>query len=95
MSFRYPEGECRQSGRGLLPRLSAGTLQLSIRCSSCHFLPLRSFPVSDDPFAGTAVSDLDGVWSGCLSCASAADAMHRAKTALINPRWIGSIWLSS
>jgi hypothetical protein len=26
--------------------LSAGTLQLSIRCSSIHFLPRRSFPVS-------------------------------------------------
>jgi hypothetical protein len=33
-------------GRGLIPRLSAGTLQLSIRCSSIHFLPSRSFPVS-------------------------------------------------
>jgi len=26
--------------------LSTGTLQLSIRCSSIHFLPSRSFPVS-------------------------------------------------
>jgi hypothetical protein len=26
--------------------LSIGTLQLSIRCSSIHFLPSRSFPVS-------------------------------------------------
>src|SRR5262245_50271803 len=34
------------SSRGLLPRLSIGTLQLSIRCSSIHFLPRRSFPVS-------------------------------------------------
>jgi hypothetical protein len=33
-------------GRGLVPRLSIGTLQLSIRCSSIHFLPSRSFPVS-------------------------------------------------
>jgi len=33
-------------GRGLAPRLSTGTLQLSIRCSSIHFLPSRSFPVS-------------------------------------------------
>ena len=33
-------------GRGLVPRLSTGTLQLSIRCSSIHFLPSRSFPVS-------------------------------------------------
>src|SRR5262249_54320972 len=30
----------------LVPRLSIGTLQLSIRCSSIHFLPKRSFPVS-------------------------------------------------
>jgi hypothetical protein len=36
-------------GRGLVPRLSIGTLQLSIRCSSIHFLPSRSLPVS---FAG-------------------------------------------
>jgi hypothetical protein len=35
-------------GRGALPRLSAGTLQLSIRCSSIHFLPNRSLPVRDD-----------------------------------------------
>jgi hypothetical protein len=42
-------------GRGLLPRLSIGTLQLSIRCSSIHFLPSRSFPVSTaGPFAGAA-----------------------------------------
>src|SRR5215471_5531806 len=34
------------SSRGLVPRLSIGTLQLSIRCSSIHFLPKRSFPVS-------------------------------------------------
>jgi hypothetical protein len=27
--------------------LSIGTLQLSIRCSSIHFLPSRSLPVSD------------------------------------------------
>src|ERR1700738_1862924 len=42
-------------GRGLLPRLSIGTLQLSIRCSSIHFLPSRSFPVSTaGPFEGAA-----------------------------------------
>jgi hypothetical protein len=34
------------AGRGLVPRLSTGTLQLSIRCSSINFLPSRSFPVS-------------------------------------------------
>jgi hypothetical protein len=32
--------------RDLVPRLSIGTLQLSIRCSSIHFFPSRSFPVS-------------------------------------------------
>src|SRR3984893_5596393 len=33
-------------GRGFFPCLSVGTLHLSIRCSSIHFLPSRSFPVS-------------------------------------------------
>jgi hypothetical protein len=43
----HPVGTCEQlAGRGLVPRLSTGTLQLSIRCSSIHFLPSRSFPVS-------------------------------------------------
>jgi len=45
-------------GRGLFPRLSMGTLQLSMRCSSIHFLPMRSFPVSDDPLAGATVAAL-------------------------------------
>src|SRR5258706_1003187 len=44
-------------GRGLVPRLSIGTLQLSIRCSSIHCLPSRSFPVST---AGT----LEGIAFG-------------------------------
>src|SRR5215470_6140182 len=40
-------GTCAQlSGRGAVPRLSSGTLQLSTRCSSFHFSPSRSFPVS-------------------------------------------------
>jgi hypothetical protein len=83
----HPEGECRQLlGRGLLPRLSIGTLQLSIRCSSIHFLPVRSFPVSDGPLAGTAVSAFGAVWSGCLSCAKAPNAKHIAKTRLIDLR---------
>jgi hypothetical protein len=63
-----------------------GTLQLSIRCSSIHFLPIRSFPVSDRPSAGTAVLAFGAVWSGCLSCAKAADARHTAKIKLINLR---------
>jgi hypothetical protein len=69
--------------RGVLPRLSIGTLQLSIRCSSIHFLPMRSFPVSDGPLA---VAAFGAVWSGCLSCANAADAKPTAKTKLINLR---------
>jgi hypothetical protein len=72
--------------RGLFPRLSIGTLQLSIRCSSIHFLPMRSFPVSDGPLAGSAVAAFGAVWSGCLSCANAADAKPTAKTKLINLR---------
>ena len=48
-------------GRGLVPRLSIGTLQLSIRCSSIHFLPSRSFPVSPP---GTFRDDLPGSRSG-------------------------------
>jgi hypothetical protein len=78
-------------GRALPPRLSAGTLQLSIRCSSSHFLPMRSFPVNDESLAGMAVSGLDGIWSGCLSCANATDAKHNAKAKLIKHRLIGSI----
>ncbi|WOH48543.1 hypothetical protein [Bradyrhizobium sp. sBnM-33] len=71
--------------RGLLPRLSMGTLQLSIRCSSIHFFPKRSFPVSDDPSAGRAFSAFGAVWPSCLSCANTADAKHSAKRKLINP----------
>jgi hypothetical protein len=82
----HPDGICGQVlDRGLLPRLSIGTLQLSIRCSSIHFLPMRSFPVSD-PLTGAVVVALGAVWSGCLSCAKAADARHAAKRRLINPR---------
>jgi hypothetical protein len=66
--------------------LSIGTLQLSIRCSSIHFLPMRSFPVSDGPLAGTVVVSFGAVWSGCLSCANAVDAKPTAKTKLINLR---------
>jgi hypothetical protein len=44
----HPAGRWGQvPGRDLIPRLSIGTLQLSIRYSSIHFLPSRSFPVSD------------------------------------------------
>jgi hypothetical protein len=83
----HPDGTCEQVlDLGLLPRLSMGTLQLSIRCSSIHFLPMRSFPVRDGPLAGTAFSAFGAVCSGCLSCAKPADARHIAKTRLINLR---------
>jgi len=82
----HPDGACGQVlDRGLLPRLSIGTLQLSSRCSSIHFLPMRSFPVSDG-LLGTAVSAFGAVWSGCFSCAKAANAKHIAKRKLINLR---------
>ena len=42
----HPIGMGQVLDRGLAPRLSIGTLQLSIRCSSFHFGPSRSFPVS-------------------------------------------------
>jgi hypothetical protein len=44
---------------------------------------MRSFPVSDGPLA---VAAFGAVWSGCLSCANAADAKPTAKTKLINLR---------
>ena len=72
--------------RGVLPRLSIGTLQLSIRCSSIHFLPMRSFPVSDGLLVGPAVSAFGADWSGRLSCAKAPDARHTVKRKLINLR---------
>jgi hypothetical protein len=52
-------------GRGLVPRLSIGTLQLSIRCSSIHFLPSRSFPVSGVGEGKIAALDAGGS-RGCL-----------------------------
>jgi hypothetical protein len=55
-----------------------GTLQLSIRCSSIHFLPSRSFPVSDrGVFEGKlAASDV-----GRSSGLSWADAGHASQIA--------------
>lgn len=51
--LNYLVGTCWQAlGRGLVPRLSNGTLQLSIRCSSVHFGPRRSLPVSELALAG-------------------------------------------
>jgi hypothetical protein len=68
-------------GRGLAPRLSIGTLQLSIRCSSIHFLPSRSFPVSGvDPFEGRRAA-FGAAWLAGLSCADAANASAVASSA--------------
>jgi hypothetical protein len=63
-------------GRGLAPRLSIGTLQLSIRCSSIHFFPSRSFPVSTaGPCKGWVVAfGIGGSPVGALSWADAGSA---------------------
>jgi hypothetical protein len=55
------------AGARLAPRLSIGTLQLSIRCSSIHFLPSRSFPVSDVGEFKGKVAALDAGGSSGLS----------------------------
>jgi hypothetical protein len=66
-------------GRGRAPRLSIGTLQLSIRCSSIHFRPSRSLPVSDgDELIGAT-------WFGRVSCAGVADVNPAASNAPSNP----------
>src|SRR5215468_3756434 len=58
------------SSRGLVPRLSIGTLQLSIRCSSIHLLPKRSFPVST-----LEIALVSGPLAVCdCSCAMAGDS---------------------
>jgi hypothetical protein len=62
---RYVDGApAHVSGRGFVPRLSSGTLQLSIRCSSIHFLPRRSLPVRDRGDFGVAIA-------GSVFCAKA------------------------
>jgi hypothetical protein len=62
---------------GLLPRLSIGTLQLSIRCSSVHFGPSRSLPVSDVGMSANEVA----LGVGCRVCRSCADADNAQATA--------------
>jgi len=69
-------------GRGFEPRFSTGTLQLSIRCSSFHFRPRRSFPVSaagELAEAGAASPRRE------LSSAVAGKARQIARTAPIVP----------
>jgi hypothetical protein len=53
--------------------LSIGTLQLSIRCSSIHFLPSRSFPVSTAGAFKGAAFGIGGSPAG-MSCAAAGNA---------------------
>jgi hypothetical protein len=65
-------------GRGLVPRLSIGTLQLSIRCSSIHFLPSRSLPVSDRSVFDGKLAAFDVGGSSGLSW---ADAGHVSQIA--------------
>jgi hypothetical protein len=58
--------------------LSIGTLQLSIRCSSIHFRPSRSLPVSDgDVLVGAA-------WFDCVPCANADSAHPMVRNELSN-----------
>jgi hypothetical protein len=79
----HPIGVFGQTlGRGLEPRFSNGTLQLSIRCSSIHFLPRRSFPVS---VSGEVLDSGTGSLRRQLSCAVAGDARQIARTAPIVP----------
>jgi hypothetical protein len=76
---RHPKGTWGQVlGRGLVPRLSIGTLQLSIRCSSIHFLPSRSFPVSDGGVFEGKLAAFDAGRSSCLSWADAGNASQIA-----------------
>jgi len=78
---RHPAGTWGQVlGRGLVPRLSIGTLQLSIRCSSIHFLPSRSFPVSDRGVFDGKLAALDVGRSSGLSWADAGHASQIANT---------------
>lgn len=70
------------SGRGLSPRLSNGTLQLSVRCSSAHLGPRRSLPVStfggDGASGGVAAIAAEGA-GACCSWAWAHCAVARTR----------------
>jgi hypothetical protein len=58
--------------------LSTGTLQLSIRCSSIHFLPRRSFPVN---VRGEVAGSGAGWSGGDPFCAIAGHAREIASNA--------------
>src|SRR5262249_55866643 len=61
------------------PACRSGTLQLSIRCSSIHFLPKRSFPVST-----LEITLVSGPLAACdCSCAMAGDSAGSGPAASI------------
>jgi hypothetical protein len=64
--------------------LSSGTLQLSIRCSSIHFLPRRSFPVS---VSVEVLESGTGSLRRELSCAVAGSAKKIARSAPTVPMY--------
>jgi hypothetical protein len=64
----------QELGRGLVPRLSMGTRQLSIRCSSVHFRPSLSLPVNTGREASAEMSLAE------LRVASSAVAQDNAAT---------------
>jgi hypothetical protein len=66
--------------RGLVPRFSIGTLQLSIRCSSIHFFPSRSFPVSTSGRLESSIAAF-GVRGSPAGALSSADAGKVRKSA--------------
>src|ERR1700722_1278699 len=73
------------SGLGLIPRLSAGTLQLSIRCSSDHLGPSRSFPVSafdwpENWAASSGAAACSRVGSNCASANAADDTAAQSES---------------
>jgi hypothetical protein len=70
--------------RGAIPRFSIGTLQLSIRCSSIHFLPSRSFPVSVADVPARTVG-FGATGSIFLSWGHADDAKPVERSEISNP----------
>lgn len=69
-------------GRGLDPRRSIGTLQLSMRCSSIHLRPRRSFPVS---VRGAVAETGAGSSGGDRFCAMAGNASEIPNNAASDP----------
>jgi hypothetical protein len=88
----FAETAGQVSGRGLEPRLPSGTLQLSVRCSSVHFSPRRSFPVIPACSADAAISAgaaplVIGSW------ASAGDSEATKKHTIVSVRLRGEMYM--